>query len=68
MTHLKGRSITILLIMSLLSTISEALGIGIFYPIFEFVKADGNLNELVNDSDLWLFLLEFFEILNVELS
>lgn len=68
MTHLKGRSIFILMTMSLLSTLSEALGIGIFYPIFEFVKANGDINTLANDSSLWLYLVDFFRILNIEIT
>ena len=68
MTHLKGRSVFILMIMSILSTLSEALGIGIFYPIFEFVKANGDINTLANDSRLWFYLVDFFKLLNIEVS
>ena len=57
---LRLRSIVILLIMSLFATFSEALGLGIFYPIVEFIKADGDINTLVLDSDIWLTIVDLY--------
>jgi ABC-type multidrug transport system fused ATPase/permease subunit len=51
---LSPKSILILLIMSFLATLSETLGLSIFYPIVEFVQNNGDINVLISDSELWL--------------
>ena len=45
---LSPKSILILLIMSFLATLSETLGLSIFYPIVEFVQNNGDINVLIS--------------------
>jgi len=47
---------------------SEIVGIGIFLPIFKFMQMDGSIENLVNDSELWKYIIEIFNFIGVELS
>ncbi len=50
---LSYRIIFIFILLSLISTITEVFGIGIFLPIFQFIRLDGSLDALVAESSLW---------------
>jgi ABC-type multidrug transport system fused ATPase/permease subunit len=62
------RSIVVILFLTFLSSASEAFGIGIFYPIFQFISSDGNIDLLVADSALWSKMLDFSIFLGFEIS
>jgi len=51
----------ILVILSLLSTVTEVFGVGIFLPIFQYISADGDISSLVADSRLWIYLVDAYE-------
>ncbi len=61
-------SMVILVLLSLMATISEIFGIGIFLPIFQFIRLDGDLNSLVADSSLWQYIIDIFLYFNIETS
>ena len=61
-------SMVILVLLSLMATISEIFGIGIFLPIFQFIRLDGDLNALVADSSLWQYIIDIFLYFNIETS
>jgi ABC-type multidrug transport system fused ATPase/permease subunit len=65
---LDTRKILILILLSLVSTISEVIGIGIFLPIFQFIQLDGDLNALIEYSGLWQYIIDGFYFLNIETS
>jgi ABC-type multidrug transport system fused ATPase/permease subunit len=65
---LSSRSIVILLAMSFLATLSEALGLSIFYPIVEFVKNDGNISVLTSDSELWSAITSVYKYIGLNLT
>jgi ABC-type multidrug transport system fused ATPase/permease subunit len=65
---LRFRSVFILLIMSLFATFSEAVGLGIFYPIFEFIKADSDINTLVENSELWIYIIDLYSFFGFTVS
>ena len=50
---LKKTSMFLLIVLSLLTTISEVFGVTIFLPIFQFIKYDGNVDLLLQNSSLW---------------
>jgi ABC-type multidrug transport system fused ATPase/permease subunit len=65
---LSNRVIATLVMLSIATTVTEALGIGIFLPIFQFIRLEGDLNALVADSSLWRYIINFFTYFNLEPS
>ena len=65
---LSSSSALILVALSLLSTITEIFGVGIFLPIFQFINADGDVNLLVADSQLWKYLVKVYEYIGKEIN
>ena len=57
---LSNRVIATLVMLSIATTVTEVLGIGIFLPIFQFIRLEGDLNALVADSSLWRYIINFF--------
>jgi ABC-type multidrug transport system fused ATPase/permease subunit len=68
MASLKWKSVFIFIFLSLISSVLEAFGLGIFYPIFQYIQADGNLDVLVSQSSMWNYLVNIFNILNINMS
>ncbi len=60
--------IIILILLSLISTAVEILSIGMFLPIFQFVRLDGDLNALVADSSLWQYVINGLTYAGLDLS
>jgi ABC-type multidrug transport system fused ATPase/permease subunit len=50
------------------STITEAFGIGIFLPIFQYVSYDGDLSSLSKDSVIWEYLINLFDFFKINPS
>jgi ABC-type multidrug transport system fused ATPase/permease subunit len=65
---LSYREITFLIILSLLTTVSEVFGIGIFLPIFQFIRLEGDLNSLIDSSNLWQYAIDLFLYFDFEVS
>jgi ABC-type multidrug transport system fused ATPase/permease subunit len=63
---LSYRVIIILLSLSLVATVTEIFGIGIFLPIFQFIRLEGDMNALVADSTLWKYVIDGFSLINIE--
>jgi ABC-type multidrug transport system fused ATPase/permease subunit len=62
------RTIIILVVMSLVATVTEIFGIGIFLPIFQFIRFEGDISALVSESSLWQYVINIFSYLGVEPS
>jgi ABC-type multidrug transport system fused ATPase/permease subunit len=62
------RLISLLIFLSLLSTVTEIFGIGMFLPIFQFIRLEGEINALVSDSSFWQYVFSGFSYLNIEPS
>jgi ABC-type multidrug transport system fused ATPase/permease subunit len=62
------RSAVILIILSIVATFAEVLGIGIFLPIFQFIRLNGDLDALVGDSSVWEYIIDFLYYFNIKLS
>ena len=65
---LSGKKILAITTLSVLATISEMLGIGIFLPIFQYIQLDGDLNQLSADSEYWNILINLFNYYNTSVS
>jgi len=61
-------SIMFLLALSFMSLATEMIGIGMFIPIVQFIGLDGDLDALALQSDLWLYVIQFFEFIGVNIS
>ena len=71
MMHIIGISnisIMFLLALSFMSLATEMIGIGMFIPIVQFIGLDGDLDALALQSDLWLYVIQFFEFIGVNIS
>ncbi len=62
---LNNNSIVLLVLFPLISTITELFGIGIFLPIFQFIKLGGNLDLLTSDSTIWQYIVNIFAYFNM---
>lgn len=65
LSHAKNIGITtniviLIVSLSLVATITELFGIGIFLPIFQFIRLEGDLNALIADSSVWRYLINVF--------
>ena len=65
---LSYRAMTYLVILSLVATITEIFGIGIFLPIFQFIRFEGEISTLVAESSLWQYVINTFSYLGIEPS
>ena len=65
---LSYRNIGVLTSLSLITTITEIFGIGIFLPVFQFIRLDGNMDALISSSTLWQHATDIFNFVNIELS
>ena len=61
------KEILLLVVLSLTATATEVFGIGIFLPIFQFIRL-GDLNALVSDSGLWIYVINGFNYFSLEPS
>jgi len=65
---LSNKTIFLLILLSVVTTITEVLGIGIFLPIFQFIRLEGDINALIAESALWKHIVNVFDIINVKPS
>ena len=65
---LSTSSALMLLFLSLMSTITEIFGVSIFLPIFQYINADGDINLLISESQLWEKLVYFYNYMGLEVS
>ena len=69
--HILGlsyRNIFTFILLSLVATTTEVFGIGIFLPIFQFIRFEGNIDSLVAESGLWQYVVGGFNYINIEPS
>ncbi len=60
------RVTVILILLSLMTTITEIFGIGMFLPIFQFISLDGDIDALILDSTIWKYLIHIFDFFKIE--
>jgi ABC-type multidrug transport system fused ATPase/permease subunit len=57
-----------LVIFSVMATFTEIFGIGIFLPIFQFIRFQGDVSALVAESSLWQYVVNIFSYIGTEPS
>jgi len=65
---LSFREVAALIVLSLIATVTEVFGIGIFLPIFQFIRFEGDISALVAESGLWQYVINIFAYLGIEPS
>ena len=60
--------IVVLILLSLVSTITEMFGIGIFLPIFQYIRLEGDITALVDGSPIWKYVVYAFFYVGIEPS
>ena len=59
-------NIVILILLSLIATATEIFGVGMFLPIFQFMRLEGDINAVVLDSTIWKYLIDVFIFFNIK--
>jgi subfamily B ATP-binding cassette protein MsbA len=65
---LKDQAIFLLIVISLMATITEIFGVGIFLPIFQYMRMEGDIQSLVNNGSFWQHVIDFFNLFNIKIS
>jgi len=65
---LSYRTIIILVALSLVATVTEVFGIGVFLPIFQFIRFEGDISALVSESSLWQYVISIFSYFGIKPS
>ena len=60
--------VSVLIFLTLIGTITEMIGLSLFLPIFQFLRMDGDINALVNESSLWNYAINGFQYFELEVS
>lgn len=66
--ELTYRAMGFIVLMSLLATFSEIFGFGIFLPIFQYIKMEGDVSALVNESEVWGYIASTLGFMNIDIS
>jgi len=62
---LSRKAIITLISLSFFSTLTEVFGVTMFLPIIQFIQFDGDLNLLTEDTVIWSYLIDIFNMFNV---
>jgi len=60
--------IFVLIFLSLAVTVTEIFGIGIFLPVFQFIRFEGDVDALLESSSLWKYAIDLFVYFNIKIS
>ena len=52
----------------MVATITEVFGIGIFLPIFQFIRFEGDIKSLIEDSPIWDYIINIFAYVGIDTS
>ena len=66
--NLSYSTMSIIIVMSISTTVAEMFGLGIFLPIFQYMKTDGDLEILVSESVVWEYIISIFKFASVDIS
>ena len=65
---LSYRAMIYLVMFSVMATFTEIFGIGIFLPIFQFIRFQGDISALVAESSVWQYVVNIFSYVGIEPS
>jgi len=63
---LRHTDVFTLVLLSFLATATEIFGIGIFLPIFQFIRHEGNVESLVHESHIWEYIINGLNIFSLD--
>jgi len=74
--HFKGRyalgvkttPLVYLAVLSMFSAMFEVFGVGIFLPIFQFVRLKGDPNSLIEESPIWQYVITWADNYNFDVT
>ena len=66
--HFKNRSVFFLLLMAIISSFTEVIGIGMFYPIFSVISQDNNKELTNSDSIVSNIPVSIFDYTGIHIS
>ncbi len=58
----------VLMLLSFLSILMESSGVAIFLPIFQFIRLKGEVDDLVIESSIWPYIIDFFSLFGMEVA
>ena len=58
----------VMLLLIIVATFFEGVGIGMLLPIVEFIQSDGNADKLAESSKLWSYLVDGFRFVGVPVT
>ena len=61
-------NVLLIVVLSVFSTLMEAFGLSIFLPIFQYIRLDGSVDALVQESSVWEYGLRLFEAIGLEIN
>jgi ABC-type multidrug transport system fused ATPase/permease subunit len=61
-------TVAILLLMTFIGTVTELIGLSLFIPIFQYLRLDGSIDHLTNESHLWKYAIEGFQYFGLQIS
>jgi ABC-type multidrug transport system fused ATPase/permease subunit len=62
------RTLLILFVLSLTATLTEIFGVGLFLPIFQFIRMQGDIQSLVSESPVWEYIVDWFRFVGFDVS
>ena len=65
---LKRRWLMVILLLQFQSVVFEGLGIGMFLPILQYIEADGNVEQLTQNSQLWSTFVPYVQDLGISVN
>jgi ABC-type multidrug transport system fused ATPase/permease subunit len=67
--HVIGyKPIAFLLSLSFFSTLTELFGLTIFLPIFQYIRLEGDVNSLIQEHELWEYVITLLSKFEIEIS
>jgi ABC-type multidrug transport system fused ATPase/permease subunit len=61
-------TIAMLLLLTFIGTVTELIGLTLFLPIFQYLRLDGDIASLINESSLWNYVINGLQYLGLEVS
>ena len=58
----------VMLLLIIVATFFEGIGIGMLLPIVEFIQSDGNADKLAGSSKLWSYLVDGFRFFGIPVT
>lgn len=58
----------LLFLLSLVTTLMEIFGVTMFLPIFQFVRLNGDIHALIDESAIWEYMMMLFNFIGIDVT